>query len=175
MQNRSLLCCPTIGHSITWIYIHLMRSDENEVPVHQTAFLVNFYQTTLLQIHTHKTHIFSLSHTHTHLPHGWWRQTLIRGHQTCHFSPRFSIHHSPFLTPSAGFWRKMIFKRNQKSTESVPRIFSLLLVWIVAHFSVMGNKMWFQACLRTWMIPVQDLEAWVSRPTFLSLLSDMNH
>lgn len=76
----------------------------------------------------------------------------------------FSFIILPFLTPSAGFWRK-IFERDQKSTESVPRIFSPLFVWIVAHFSVMGNKMWFQACWRTWMIPVQNLEAWISRPT----------
>ena len=37
----------------------------------------------------------------------------------------------------------------------------------VAHFSVMGNKMWFQACWRTWMIPIQNLDPWVSQLLFL--------
>lgn len=111
-------------------------------------------------IHTH-------THPHTHLPLvvGDFRLSsgdirLVMSHHDSPFS--FPV----FLTPYTGFWRKMIFKRNQKSTESAPRIFSPLFVWIVAHFSVMGNKMWFRACWRTWMFPVQDLEAWVWHPTF---------
>lgn len=56
-------------------------------------------------------------------------------------------------------------KKSEVKWKCAPKIFSPF-VWIVAHFFVMGNKMWFQACWRTWMIPVQNLEARVPDPTF---------
>lgn len=39
-----------------------------------------------------------------------------------------------------------------------------LFVWNIAHFAVMGNKMWFHTCCRTWLFLRMNLG--VSHPTF---------
>lgn len=123
--------------------------------LHQTS-QVSFHQTTTLHMYL----LTQNTHTHASPPMVGDFKHSSGDIGACRFSPRFSIYQSPF--PHTVHW---LLVKDDLLKSSVPRLF--LSPLYVVHFSVMGNKMWLQACCRSWMIPpVQDLG---------SLCTDMNH
>lgn len=78
------------------------------------------------------------------------------------------IHHSSslFLCTVHCLCQKNCLKEFRSHLRVCQGFSPPLFVWNIAHFAVMGNKMWFHTCCRTWLFLSVNLGAGVSHPTF---------
>lgn len=78
-------------------------------------------------------------------------------------------HDSSFIIPlffalSTAYTKKKCLKEFRSHLRRCQGFSPPLFVWNIAQFAVMGNKMWFHTCCRTWLFLRMHLG--VSHPTF---------